>query len=167
MRKSVRLLRFALAVIICLVALARPSRADTIVQFIVSGTLTTGSMNGTTTFDETTNTMLSVDINTPGAGAGPFTIPGMFDSLVGLTWNGTQDGLGDYLFLVFPTTAPPSVAGYDGGALSSFTSVCYAGGGCDYIVQATLTPTPEPSTFSLFGLALLGLGIIGYKLRPA
>lgn len=177
-RTSYRVLRFTIAVAICAVALARPSKADVYETFNVSGTFTVGSMNGTTTFDETTNKMISVDINAPGTGSGPFTTIGglspTFDSAVG-TIVGLNDGLGDYLFLEFPTATAGNVAGYHGGPLLTEsaspvidgTVIDYASGSQDFLTSGSLTPAPEPSTISLLSLTLLGLGILGYKMRRA
>ena len=61
----------------CLVLLARPLKANIIQTFVISGTYQVGSMSGTTTFDETTNTMVSVNINYAGVA---FTSPGGFGS---------------------------------------------------------------------------------------
>lgn len=177
-RTSYRVLRFTIAVAICAVALARPSKADVYETFNVSGTFTVGSMNGTTTFDETTNKMISVDINAPGTGSGPFTTIGgfspTFDSAVG-TIVGLNDGLADFLFLEFPTATAGNVAGYNGGPLLTEsaspvvdgTVIDYASGSQDFLTSGSLTPAPEPSAISLLSLTLLGLGILGYKMRRA
>jgi len=169
MPRLARLFGFALALAVCFVAWAIPSKADDIDTFKVTGTFNQGSINGSTTFDETTNTMTFVDIFAPGTGTGPFTVVGGFASNGGGgTVVGVNDGLGDFLFLNFQQPGTPgSILGYNGGALGSTTWILTNTGGGNFIVSGKLTPTPEPSALVLSSLGLLGLGIVGYKMKLA
>ena len=166
MYRSVRLLGFAVALALCLTVFASPSKADQIVTFVVSATMTTGSLNGTTTFDETTNTMTAVDVNGPGTGTGPYTITGgFFPNGGGGTVAGVGDGLGDFLFLNFVTPTPGSVAGYTGGPLGSTTNIFMSStGSFNFIQTGSLTPTPEPSSLLLLGAAASGLSLLRKKI---
>ena len=169
MSRSARLLGFAVAAALCVTVLASPSKADQIVTFTVSATMTTGSLNGITTFDETTNTMTAVNINAPATGAGPFTITGGFAANGGGgTVVGVQDGLGDFLFLNFVTPTPGSVAGYLGGPLGSTTNIFNSStGSFNFIQSGSLTPTPEPSSLLLLSTAASGLGLLRKKITKA
>lgn len=162
MHKSVRVFGAAVAMAVLTAAGAQPSKADSLITFVVSGTFNTGSMNGRVTFDETNNTMPSVDINAPGTGAGPFIIPGLFSNPPDgstATFVGIADASGDYLFLQFPTPTVANVSGCDGGSLMVDDTAIYvpASGSFDFLSAGSLTPAPELSSLLLTGAAGLAL----------
>ena len=152
MHKSVRVFGAAVAMAVLTVAGAQPLKADLLITFVVSGTFDTGAINGRVTFDETNNTMTSVDINAPVSGR-PLIIPGLFSNPPDgstATFVGIADASGDDLFLQFPTATVGNVSGYDGGPLMVDDTVIYipASGSFDF-----LRPAHDTESRAFFSVA--------------
>ncbi len=157
----------------CLGAGVATARADQI-TLDVSGSLTpvlfprcasSGcTISGTLVINNTTGTFFSADVTMSGESpaAGPFTHLLSISPLGSLTTM-TIEGSSADLELSFLTPTPGSLAGYDGGTLSTLSSVLIpAKLDVWALTSGSLTPdtptaTPEPSTWILLAVDLLGL----------
>lgn len=162
----------AVAAMACVgLAMSMPgvAKADSVTTFNVSGTAAALAgqscasdcpFSGTLTIDTTTGLATAADITLPGLAA--FTTVNNQEAL-GSLWdvvllNGTQD-----LALVFTTTTPGSLVGFEGGTidnqgaavtLSTNDAVYSISSGT--ITAPTTSATPEPSSLMLMGTGLLG-----------
>jgi PEP-CTERM motif len=163
--------RFVFLVAAACVCIASPAKADTITTFDVGGTLSDGAtFSGTWTIDVTTGNLTTLDfaVTAPDSltfsflqGQTAYPTTGVYEVFAGTASSG---------FPVFAMDLPtPTLVGYQGGPIGSATQLAqgyysvlyysYTSGA--YLVEGSLTPTPEPASLTLMsvgGVALLGYG---------
>jgi hypothetical protein len=153
------------------------AHADSYTTFALDGTFTNGgTVTGTIYADTTSGVIESSNLELDG-------VPGDYDvtqtGLYATTdeyifYNTPQGAPLDLLFQLFISSASKSLAGYPGGAICSTTTTCqYASEITNYdarviyqVESGTLTATPEPSSFFLLGLGLIGVAGVVRRHSP-
>jgi hypothetical protein len=165
-----------------LIAVTGTCSADTVITFNVSATLTTGTLGGTVTIDETNPNLSTANITAVlGTGSQPFTevistTSGFGSGSSILIHNSPSSGLNNELELSFLAS---SFVGYNGGPLCSLSSFCTGvdltdivspppGGSLGVAQVGSLTPVPVPGPIAgagFPGLILASGGLFGWWRR--
>jgi hypothetical protein len=164
--------------LICLGFGSGHAAADVIRTFEASGTFNSGSvLSGTVTIDTTTGIAEAVDLVASAPASLDFTfiqfqavLPGLFYEII---TGPTAVGLPNFNFGPLDTT---TLINYDGGPLYPGSDIFYSSDRFDVITNGALTAIPEPSSWALLGIGLLGVSMIrryrpgwrfvGYRVTP-